>query len=384
MDTKFPRANGDAKRPPLPARVGSSRQGLKGSKIKNDKKGAPSKGFSSRRSSSDLPERPSSGFSLAGSNKIRSELLSALFAEENEFASILSAYEFMEKLGEGSFGTAWKVRRKTDGYVCVCKQIHISELAKSELDAIVNEVIVLHSLSSKYVIRYLHSFVDRSETNEDVFNIIMEYAPNGTLQQRIKERVHFDESTIWGYFLQMALGLHHIHSHRILHCDIKPSNVLIGENECLKISDCGCSKILHDAHRLGSNKATGTLMYMAPEMIAQKPYNEKSDIWSLGCTMYELCTLSHTFAASNKKALCDMIEKGFIRPISRSRYSTDLAWILTWILSKDPSSRPDTSELLSNPIVVAKAQDLSIELPIFPPLSHRRLLIPLPILPHAS
>eukprot|EP00741_Cyanophora_paradoxa_P020259 tig00021238_g19553.t1 len=305
---------------------------------------------------------------VGGFSKQTQELTAALAAAVPEapawrFPATKEGYEWLEKLGEGGFGSAWKVKRKSDGAVFVCKTMKVTEMGRNTLEAAVNEVKILASCNSPFVIRYYTSFVQ-----DDTIHIIMEYAERGTLAQKLRAQSHagfFPEITVWRYFIQIALGLWHIHSKHVIHRDVKPSNVLVDADDTLKLSDVGWAMEMTQ-RRVWTGLRVGTLIYISPEVSAGRPYNEASDVWALGCTLYELAALRHAFGAANKHALFAAIQKGAYKPISK-RYSPELAALVAACLTLDPAARPTLPDILTRPEVAAKARVLGIPLPDLAP-----------------
>lgn len=109
------------------------------------------------------------------------------------------------------------------------------------------------------------------------------------------------EDVVWNIFSQIVMALKECHCHsngKILHRDLKPSNIFKGENNQIKLGDFGLSKQLNSELNY-ANTNVGTPYYMSPEQISDLVYDEKSDIWSLGCILYELCQLEPPFKGSN-------------------------------------------------------------------------------------
>jgi NIMA (never in mitosis gene a)-related kinase len=162
------------------------------------------------------------------------------------------------------------------------------------------------------------------------------------------------EATIWKFFLEMSLGLHYLHSNKILHRDIKTINMFLAAGNKIKIGDLGVAKLLSQTANF-AHTVVGTPYYLSPELCEEKPYNHKSDIWSLGCVLYELCTLKHPFESNNQGALILKIVRGKYNPIS-SQYSKELAAMVDCCLCKDYKKRPSIQEILDKPIMQEKAQ----------------------------
>lgn len=130
-------------------------------------------------------------------------------------------------------------------------------------------------------------------------------------------------------------------------------NIFLDESDHVKIGDFGVSRVLSHTHSLAQT-LVGTPYYLSPELCQNKPYADKSDVWALGCILYEMCTFRHPFEASNQGALILKIMKGKYAPINPAQYSLDLARIIQSCLSIQPERRPSTEQLLSRRIVIEK------------------------------
>jgi len=261
----------------------------------------------------------------------------------------LDEYEVIEKVGSGSFGTICKIRRKADGRVLAWKEIHYGKMGEKEKTQLVSEVNILRDLKHPNIVRYYDRILDKDSSK---IYIIMEYCDGGDLTAIIKrcrkERKYIDEDVIWKILTQIVLALEECHHRKegiILHRDIKPDNILLDSQNNVKLSDFGLSRVLHSKNSLAQT-FLGTPYYMSPEQVAQTGYNEKSDIWSLGCLIYEMCALSPPFDATSHAALNLKIRAGKYPPIP-SQYSTDMNRVIKWMLEVDQSQRPSTENLLA-------------------------------------
>jgi NIMA (never in mitosis gene a)-related kinase len=118
------------------------------------------------------------------------------------------------------------------------------------------------------------------------------------------------------------MALLYIHEKRILHRDIKTQNIFLSSNGTIKLGDFGISKVLENSVS-SAKTVVGTPYYLSPEACENQPYNSKSDIWALGCVLYELCTLKHAFDANNLLGIVYKIVKGGYEPIP-DIYSKDM------------------------------------------------------------
>lgn len=168
----------------------------------------------------------------------------------------------------------------------------------------------------------------------------MEFAEGGDLLGRItahsKARTSFPETQLWRIFIQMTAGLKALHDSKILHRDIKCANIFLTESNEVKLGDLNVSKIAK--HGL-LHTQTGTPYYASPEVWSDKPYNEKSDIWSLGCVLYEAAALHPPFRAFDMKGLYQKVLAGRYPPLP-GIYSADLSYMVKCLLQVKPGLRP--------------------------------------------
>jgi NIMA (never in mitosis gene a)-related kinase 7 len=146
------------------------------------------------------------------------------------------------------------------------------------------------------IIRYMGSFL---EENSDLI-IVLELAGAGDLAQLLSVCKHrqslLAERTLWHFFTQICCAVNHVHSKRIVHRDIKPANVFLTD-QCppvLKLGDLGLGRFF-SCSTVAAHSLVGTPYYMSPERLRQHGYDFSSDIWSLGCLLYEVSALIHSF-----------------------------------------------------------------------------------------
>jgi NIMA (never in mitosis gene a)-related kinase len=210
----------------------------------------------------------------------------------------------------------------------------------------VHEATILARMNSAYIVKYHDSFTEKNN-----INIVMEYCENGDLGLYLKRQMgkSLPEQTIWRFFLEMCLGIQYLHANKILHRDIKTINMFLTKENKIKIGDLGVAKMLNQTANF-AHTVVGTPYYLSPELCEEKPYNHKSDVWSLGCVLYELCTLKHPFESNNQGALILKIVRGKYNPIS-SQYSKDLAAMIDSCLCKDYKKRPSIQDILDRQVI---------------------------------
>ncbi|KAF7308809.1 Protein kinase domain-containing protein [Mycena kentingensis (nom. inval.)] len=283
-------------------------------------------------------------------------------------ATVLDDYDALDVIGNGSFGIIRKVRRKTDGKIFARKELNFERMQERDRKQIVSEVNILKDLDHNHIVRYHDRYVDR---DAGVLYILMEYCGGGDLSTVIKlatkQNRPVAEDAIWNYFYQILLALNHCHNTgghgrtssagsgselegkerrtQILHRDLKPDNVFLDDNNTVKLGDFGLSKALSTTASF-ANTYVGTPYYMSPELMQEKAYDSKSDIWSLGCLIYELCALKPPFhEAQTHNELSCLIRGGRIPPLPRG-YSQQLAGVIKAMLNLNPAMRPSAAQLL--------------------------------------
>ncbi|KAK5166016.1 hypothetical protein LTR04_000792 [Oleoguttula sp. CCFEE 6159] len=292
-------------------------------------------------------------------------------------AEEVDKYEVLEKIGHGSFGVIRKVKRKSDGYVLCRKEISYLRMSPKEREQLQAELSILKELRHPNIVAYYER--EHLKASQDL-HLYMEYCGNGDLGRVIKtlklNNQFAEEDFVWSIFAQLVTALYRCHygenppdvgrdvlgggnnarpalkskqgQYMILHRDLKPENVFLGADNSVKLGDFGLSKILQ-SHDFASTYV-GTPFYMSPEICAAERYTLYSDIWSLGCIVYELCTKEPPFNARTHFELVQKIKAGKVAPLPPC-YSGELSKIVMSCLQVFPDKRPDTAQLLNLPIV---------------------------------
>lgn len=256
-------------------------------------------------------------------------------------------YKMLKVLGEGSFGKCYLVECLSDKTRCVIKQIDIKFMSPQEKEETIKEALILQNLKHPNII----SFRDAYTTKKGKLCIVMDFADGGDLQSKIKERNGrpFTETQILDQFVQICLAMKHVHDRKILHRDLKSQNIFLTKSGRVKLGDFGIAKIL-SATMENAKTMVGTPYYLSPEIIENLPYSFKSDVWSMGVLLYELCCLKPPFEAGSIHYLALKIVKGKYLPISKS-YSQPLRSLVDRLLRVDPESRPTVHQILKDPLI---------------------------------
>lgn len=255
----------------------------------------------------------------------------------------LSNFEILGKLGEGAYSTVYKVRRLIDNKFYALKKVLIENLSEKERKNSLNEVRIMASIEHPNVISYKQSFISEAD---NALCLVMEFADSGDLLQKIqncsKRSARLNEKFVWSVLIQVTRGLKALHELGVLHRDLKSANVFLNKDGTVKLGDMNVSKATKDGFL---KTQTGTPYYASPEVWKDMKYDKKSDIWSLGCVIYETVCLKPPFRAEDMNGLYNKILEGTYDPIPRI-YSKDLSNILSLLLNPDPEQRPDCDKIL--------------------------------------
>ena len=236
----------------------------------------------------------------------------------------------------------------------VCKLVLLDVLGESDRRLAEQEVRLLRGLDHRNIVKF-HDSIGLS--GGSVIGLVMQYCEGGDLRHVIRNQAregrYFAESLVMAWFSQIARGLRYIHGQRILHRDLKTSNIFLKgcpPYECL-IGDFGISRVLEST--LGSaNTVIGTPFYLSPEVCKKEPYSFKSDIWSLGVCLYEMGMLRMAFESGNLLTLVNKIIHEDFEPLDEVAFSGNFCRLVTELLSKNPEERPSAAEILRHEYVM--------------------------------
>ena len=256
-------------------------------------------------------------------------------------------YTCQKYLGRGSFGEAYLIKSDETGMNYVIKRIYLDFLDENERKKVMNEAALLKSIDHPNIIKFKEVFEVVKPSKQ--INIIMEYANGGDINQKIKKQKpkHFEENLLIDWLTQLCHALQYIHYKNIIHRDIKPANIFLNTLDQIKLGDFGVSKNL-ETMKLAST-FTGSMDYLAPEIIDEKNYSFEADIWSLGVTFYELMTFRKPFEGKFPSVFLKILNDE-VEPITEF-YSKEFRNLIYKMLNKDPFKRPTAKEILKMPFV---------------------------------
>eukprot|EP00316_Scyphosphaera_apsteinii_P020436 CAMPEP_0119341980 /NCGR_PEP_ID=MMETSP1333-20130426/103742_1 /TAXON_ID=418940 /ORGANISM="Scyphosphaera apsteinii, Strain RCC1455" /LENGTH=365 /DNA_ID=CAMNT_0007354093 /DNA_START=45 /DNA_END=1138 /DNA_ORIENTATION=+ len=256
-------------------------------------------------------------------------------------------YADARRIGRGNYGTVFIVRDVRNKKEYCLKQILMEAYSDEERLTAQQEVEVLRTLDHPGIVRYHEHFV-----SEDSLCVVMAYCDGGDLAREIKRRsanqLPFQEAQVLNWFMQIVMALRYVHSKRILHRDLKTQNIFIS-GSLVKIGDFGIAKVMEGSMAAAST-VIGTPYYMSPEVCQNQPYSYKSDVWALGCILYEMCALQQAWNGSNLLGLVYKIVQQKYPPLP-DEYSKELKQLVDLMLEKEPERRPSLNRVLQFPFI---------------------------------
>uniref|UniRef100_A0A3B3UAT2 NIMA related kinase 10 n=1 Tax=Poecilia latipinna TaxID=48699 RepID=A0A3B3UAT2_9TELE len=261
---------------------------------------------------------------------------------------VIGGYSILDHLGSGAFGSVFKVQKQTGQNFLALKEVNLhnpvfgkdKKSRDSNVEKIISELtIIREQMTHPNIVKYYKTFLE-----DDKLYIVMELIEGVPLAEHFNslrdKQQKFTEDRIWNIFIQMCLALRYLHQEkRIVHRDLSPSNIMLGENNKVTITDFGLAKQKQENSELTS--VVGTILYSCPEVVQNKPYGDKADIWALGCILYQMAALHPPFYSSNMLSLASMIVEGVYEPVEEGAFSDRLTDMIRWCLSSDPEQRPD-------------------------------------------
>lgn len=254
-----------------------------------------------------------------------------------------------EILGIGSYAQVFKAFDVDTGELFAVKRMFFNPNNKiqtkfvSDLDS---EVRILKGMKNKHIVKYLGS-----EFIQDTFCIYLEYLPGGSFSKLLYNLGPLPEVTVRAYLIQILKGLDYLHNSGVIHRDLKGANILLDSKGKVKLSDFGCSKQYQsiDSESGFTTSVKGSLPWMAPEVIKQKGYGRKADIWSIGCVALEMLTAKNPWEIEDNHIIfmMKMVTENTIPEIPAGISSSAKEFLMD-CFQRDPAFRKSAKELLNH------------------------------------
>ncbi|KAM6152416.1 serine/threonine-protein kinase 36 isoform 5-T5 [Erethizon dorsatum] len=257
----------------------------------------------------------------------------------------MEKYHVLEMIGEGSFGRVYKGRKKYSAQVVALKFIPKLGRSEKELRNLQREIEIMQGLRHPNIVHMLDSF----ETDKEVV-VVTDYA-EGELFQILEDDGKLPEDQVQAIAAQLVSALYYLHSHRILHRDMKPQNILLAKGGGIKLCDFGFARAM-STNTMVLTSIKGTPLYMSPELVEERPYDHTADLWSVGCILYELAVGTPPFYTTSIFQLVTLILKDPVRwPATISPCFKNF---LQGLLTKDPRQRLSWPDLLHHPFIAGR------------------------------
>lgn len=262
-------------------------------------------------------------------------------------------FKKIRKLGKGAFGNVFLCIDLTTTQEVVAKEIQIR--SKAERDAAILEAKLLGAVSHFNVIKYL----DVCHAGPSQVMIYMELGNDGDIDEKIGQRkakeLYFQSSTVMQWAVQLCQAVAYLHGEGFIHRDLKVANLFLTVAGFVKLGDFGIAKILEgDSRSRMSARVTrtpvGTPMYISPQVCNGEAYNQKADVWGVGCCLYEICALKPAFMARSMDQLLAKIRRGQHGDEVPSHFNDDIHDLIADLLTIESDSRPSITAVLERPM----------------------------------
>eukprot|EP01017_Pseudomicrothorax_dubius_P025939 TRINITY_DN2852_c0_g1_i10.p1 TRINITY_DN2852_c0_g1~~TRINITY_DN2852_c0_g1_i10.p1 ORF type:complete len:557 (-),score=123.35 TRINITY_DN2852_c0_g1_i10:193-1863(-) len=271
--------------------------------------------------------------------------------KSSEAITFVSKYEVVKSFKQSA---TCLVKGRKDRKLYVAKRVSLVGVGEEEKEKALREVRIMRALRHPNIVSLKETFEEKRE-----LVLVTEYCEESDLGQllqiRRERRQHFEEKLLLNWLLQLLFGLEFIHSRRVLHRDISLTNIFLTAKGTIKIGNFGVAKALDHTNQAAIS-LVGAPHHFSPEQCQSKPYTTKTDLWALGCVLYELCAMKPPFEGKSLVELCEKIVSRQHEPIPKG-FSPPLRGLIDRLLAKDPKNRPEIREVIGEKFMVETMRD---------------------------
>ncbi|XP_019631077.1 PREDICTED: uncharacterized protein LOC109474996 [Branchiostoma belcheri] len=262
-------------------------------------------------------------------------------------------------LGKGAYGKVC-CGLTSRGELIAVKQVELNtahwEKAEQEYQRLRDEVDLLQTLRHRNIVRFLGTSLEGN-----VVNIFMQFIPGGTLASLLARFGVLEEGVVSRYTRQILIGVEYLHNNNIIHRDLKGNNIMLMPNGVIKLIDFGCARRVCERLSVSNSQVLksmrGTPYWMAPEVVSESGYGVKSDMWSVGCTVFEMLTGKPPWADMAPMAAIFHIGSGKEVPELPDTASPPAHDFVRACLTRNPDQRPSASQLLKHPFILRRQEE---------------------------
>ena len=262
-------------------------------------------------------------------------------------------YKILQKVGQGNYGSVYKIQDIKTGQILAAK---ICKIESNNSESFNREINMLRQCDSPYILKYYGSYIK----NNKIW-IVLEFCEGGSLLDIMRiTNIFYTEKEIASLLKMVLKGLQFLHTQKKIHRDIKAGNILLTDEGIVKLGDFGVSAQLTNSISKKISKI-GTPYWMSPEVISQKSYDSKCDIWSLGITCIELAEGEPPYSEVRTflvmKKILNNPPKGLSKP---ELWSKDFNDFVQQCLIVNPEHRPSAAQLLNHNFIKKNDQGKGI------------------------
>ena len=275
-----------------------------------------------------------------------------------EKKKILTQYQFIKIIKKTESTITYLANKNFMSFKNVIRQVDLSKISDKDKSELENEININSLFNSRFILKIEDSYQQSKQ-----LNIIMEYFEGKTLKDFLsaehkKDRRFLKEEIIWKIFIQLTLAIFRIHSKNIIHRNIKTSTIYLDSKFNLKLTYFKDAYVLKSENDLCKEEIEPK-NYMAPEIWKKEGYNTKSDIWSLGVLLYEMCSFNKPFEDENEENLCQKIINAKYASLG-NKYSKELSGLIDEMLKIKPEERISIKDIIHKYVFISRSKETNL------------------------